>query len=92
MFGIQPQPLSKSNAYAEGGVTQASNGGTSTGCDLATNMVLRGAVGALTGAAVATKGKEGLWAAAGFFVGATLGQYGIIGILTAALWKKADEK
>lgn len=91
MFGIQPQPLPKSNLYAEPGAAAPSNG-TSSGCELATNMVLRGAMGALTGAAVATKGKEGLWAAAGFFVGATLGQYGIVGILTAALWKKADEK
>lgn len=61
----------------------------SNGVDLATTMMLRGAVGALTGAACGPKGQTGLWAAAGFFVGSTLGQAGIVSILLAALWKKA---
>jgi hypothetical protein len=57
--------------------------------ELAATMVLRGAVGALAGAAVSKPGQEGLWGAAGFFLGATLGQYGIVGVLAAGLWKKA---
>ena len=56
--------------------------------DLASTMVLRGAVGVLAGAAAAPKGKEGAWAAAGFVVGATFGQVGIVGLLAAALWMK----
>lgn len=59
-------------------------------CDLATTMVLRGAVGALAGAAVAKRGDEGTWASAGFFLGAALGQYGIVTVLAAALWKKME--
>jgi len=59
-------------------------------CDLATTMVLRWAVGALAGAAAARKGTEAVWASAGFFLGAALGQYGIVTILAAALWKKAE--
>jgi hypothetical protein len=57
--------------------------------ELATTMVLRAAVGALAGAAVAPKGREGAWAAAGFFSGAVLGQVGIVAVLGIALWKKA---
>jgi hypothetical protein len=55
---------------------------------LSTTMVLRGAVGTLIGAAVAPKGSEGLWGAAGFVMGATLGEVGIVGIAFAALWRK----
>lgn len=58
--------------------------------ELATTMVLRAAVGALAGAAVAPRGREGAWAAAGFFSGAVLGQVGIVAVLGIALWKKAD--
>lgn len=57
--------------------------------DLASTMVLRGAVGVLAGAAVAPKGAEAIWAAAGFVAGATLGEVGIVGLLAAALWRKA---
>ena len=57
--------------------------------DLATTMVLRGAVGTIIGAAVAPEGKEGLWAAVGFAMGATIGEVGIVGVALAALWRKA---
>lgn len=66
----------------------ASSPATST--ELATTMVLRGAVGTLIGAAAAPKGREGIWGAAGFVLGVTLGQMGIVAIATAALWKKVD--
>ena len=56
---------------------------------LATTMMLRGAVGTLIGAAAAPPGKEGLWGAAGFVMGATLGEIGIVGVAFAALWRKA---
>lgn len=56
---------------------------------LATTMVLRGAAGCIVGAAVAPVGKEGLWAAAGFAMGATVGEVGIIGVALVALWRKA---
>jgi hypothetical protein len=59
--------------------------------DLSSTMVLRGAVGVLAGAAVAPRGYEAIWAAAGFVAGATLGEVGIVGLLAAALWKKAGE-
>lgn len=59
-----------------------------TSGQLATTMMLRGAVGVVIGAAVAPKGNEGLWAAAGFAMGATVGEVGIIGIALAALWRK----
>jgi hypothetical protein len=58
--------------------------------ELATTMVLRGAVGTLIGAAAAPKGREGIWGAAGFVLGVTLGQMGIVAIATVALWKKVD--
>ncbi len=57
--------------------------------DLASTMVLRGAVGVLAGAACAPRGSEAIWAAAGFVAGATLGEVGIVGLLAAALWRKA---
>jgi len=56
---------------------------------LATTMVLRGAVGTLIGAAAAPAGSEGAWGAIGFVMGATLGEIGIVGVALAALWKKA---
>lgn len=56
---------------------------------LATTMVLRGAAGCIVGAAVAPVGKEGLWAAVGFAMGATVGEVGIIGVALVALWRKA---
>lgn len=59
--------------------------------DLSSTMVLRGAVGVLAGAAVAPRGAEAIWAAAGFVAGATLGEVGIVGLLAAALWKKAAD-
>lgn len=60
---------------------------TSSG-ELATTMVMRGAVGTLIGAAAAPKGSEGVWAAAGFVSGALFGEIGIVGVALAALWKK----
>lgn len=57
--------------------------------DLASTMVLRGSVGVLAGAAVAPKGEEAVWAAAGFVVGSMLGEVGLVAMLAAALWKKA---
>ena len=57
--------------------------------DLATTMVVRGAVGTLVGAACATPGNEGAWGALGFVVGATFGEIGIVGVALAALWRKA---
>lgn len=64
--------------------------GTLSSDQLATTMVLRGAVGVVIGAAVAPEGREGLWAAAGFAAGATAGEVGILGIALAALWRKAS--
>jgi len=56
---------------------------------LATTMVLRGAVGTLIGAAASPAGQEGVWGAVGFVMGATMGELGIVGVALAALWKKA---
>lgn len=58
--------------------------------DLATTMMTRGAAGTLIGAAVAPAGREGVWGAVGFVMGATLGEMGIVGIALAALWGKAQ--
>jgi hypothetical protein len=60
--------------------------------DLASTMVLHGAVGVLAGAAAAPRGSESLWGAAGFVVGATLGQIGLVGLLAAALYMKAGAR
>jgi len=60
--------------------------------ELATAMVLHGAVGTLIGAAAGPKGHEGLWGAAGFVMGAMLGQVGIVGIAFAALWQKGSAR
>lgn len=57
--------------------------------ELATTMMTRGAAGTLIGAAVAPPGKEGVWGAVGFVMGATLGEIGIVGVALAALWGKA---
>jgi hypothetical protein len=62
----------------------------STG-ELATTMVLRGAVGTLIGAAVAPRGNEGIWGTAGFVSGALLGDWGIVALSLMALWKKTDK-
>ncbi len=58
--------------------------------ELAVTMLLRGAAGALAGAAAGPRGREGIWGIAGFVAGVTAGEIGIAGILAAALWKKAD--
>jgi len=58
--------------------------------ELATTMVVRGAVGTLVGAAVAPRNREGIWGAVGFVMGATLGEIGIVGVALAALWRKAE--
>ncbi len=79
-FHMQPRPL--------GAVEPAPP--VANSYELATTMVLRGAVGALAGAAAGPKGREGIWGAAGFVMGTMLGQVGIVGVLLAALWKKAD--
>lgn len=59
--------------------------------DLASTMVLHGAVGVLAGAACAPPGHESVWGAAGFVVGATLGQIGLVGLLAAALYMKVGQ-
>lgn len=56
---------------------------------LATSMVLRGAVGTVIGAAVAPAGQEGRWGALGFAVGAMFGEAAIVGVAVAALWRKS---
>jgi len=43
------------------------------------------------GAACSPKGNEGAWGAAGFVAGATLGQYGIVGLALMALYKKTEK-
>lgn len=58
--------------------------------ELASTMVLRGAVGTLVGAAVAPRGREGLWGAIGFVTGSLLGQYGIVAVAAYALWRKTQ--
>ena len=63
--------------------------GTSGG-ELAAAMVLRGAFGTLVGAACSPRGSEGAWGSAGFVAGATLGQYGIVGLALMALYKKTE--
>lgn len=63
--------------------------GAASAGELATSMVMRGAVGTLIGAAAAPKGGEGVWAAVGFVSGALFGEIGIVGVALAALWKKA---
>lgn len=63
-------------------------GEPTTQSELATTMVLRGAVGTVIGAAVSPKGSEGIWGAIGFGMGAILGEMGILGVALAALWKK----
>lgn len=55
---------------------------------LATTMMMNGAAGCLVGAAASPKGQEGIWASIGFVMGATLGEFGIVGVALAALWKK----
>lgn len=70
------------------GDAQAEQAATTAG-QLATTMVLRGAVGTLVGAAASKPGSEGVWGAVGFVMGATMGELGIVGVALAALWKKA---
>ena len=55
---------------------------------MATTMITNGAAGCLVGAAASPRGQEGVWAAIGFVMGATLGEFGIVGVALAALWKK----
>ena len=64
-------------------------GPAATSGELATTMMVRGAVGTLIGAAVAPRSREGIWGAVGFVMGATLGEIGIVGVALAALWRKA---
>jgi len=59
--------------------------------ELATTMMMRGAFGVLLGAAVAPRGREGVWGAAGFVVGTVLGQPGILAMALASLWQKAQK-
>lgn len=80
MFGQLPTPTPLSpSTVATGSSTQ-----------LASTMVLRGAVGVLIGAASAPRGREGAWGAAGFVAGAMLGDVGIVAVAAAALWMKAE--
>lgn len=60
--------------------------------ELATTMLMRGAFGVLLGAAVAPRGREGIWGSAGFVVGTVLGQPGILAMAMAALYQKASSK
>jgi len=83
MFG-QDATTSPATVVAPAAAPAVSSG------ELATSMMLRAAVGALAGAAGAPRGREGVWGVAGFFLGATLGQVGIVAVLGAALWKKAE--
>ncbi len=78
-------------AYGDGPASPSSSMSVVGTGELATTMVLRGSVGVLIGAAAAPKGKEGVWASAGFVSGALLGQWGIIGLALMALWKKTDK-
>lgn len=67
-------------------------GGETVGSgELATTMMMRGAFGVLLGAAVAPRGREGIWGAAGFVVGTVAGQPGILAMALAALWQKAQK-
>ena len=63
---------------------------TETG-ELATTMMMRGAFGVLLGAAVAPRGREGIWGAGGFVMGTVLGQPGLLAMALAALWQKAQK-
>lgn len=67
------------------------SGSTMESGELATTMVMRGAFGVLLGAAVAPRGREGIWGAAGFVVGTVLGQPGILAMALASLWQKAQK-
>lgn len=88
MLSLGATPITQ--AAVQSGIAPAvTPNGQQTQGELATTMVLRGAVGTLIGAAVAPRGREGIWGAAGFVLGVTLGQTGIVAIATAALWKKA---
>jgi hypothetical protein len=83
-------PFGQADAAAEQAAAaspDASNVAASSG-ELATTMVLRGAVGTLIGAAASPAGQEGIWGALGFVMGATLGEIGIVGVALAALWRK----
>lgn len=96
MFGIQPQPEVKPFLAKEGESNASGQYVPSEGSGLATEMVLRGAVGALTGAlagaAVGNGKNQLLWTTSGLFLGVTLGQYGIVGIMVAAVYQKLQEK
>lgn len=81
------RPLGQQEELAEG--VEVAPSDALTAGDLATTMVLRGAVGTLIGAASAPRGREGIWGAAGFVLGASLGEIGIVGVALAALWQKA---
>ena len=73
------------------GLDAQTNGETVGSGELATTMVLRGSFGVLLGAAVAPRGREGIWGAAGFVVGTVLGQPGILAMALASLWQKAQK-
>lgn len=59
--------------------------------DLASAMVLRGAVGTLVAAAAAPRGREGIWGAAGFVMGTMFDYYGVAATAFAALYQKMGE-
>lgn len=83
-FGqLPPQPLGQLPSVPSEPTEALTSG------QLATTMVLRGAIGTLVGAAAAPPGREGAWGAAGFVMGATIGEIGIVGVAFAALWRKA---
>jgi len=66
----------------------ATDTGAQNNTAMATTMITNGAAGCLVGAAASPRGQEGVWAAIGFVMGATLGEFGIVGVALAALWKK----
>lgn len=74
-----------------GGLGEATAGETVASGELATTMMMRGAFGVLLGAAVAPRGREGIWGAAGFVVGTVAGQPGILAMALASLWQKAQK-
>lgn len=81
-------PLMQAADTVSGGKLPSDEAPCPSDSALSTQMVLRASVGALAGAAVAPKGREGMWAATGFFLGASLGQLGIVGIMLTGVWSK----
>lgn len=56
---------------------------------IASAMVLRGAAGAMVGAASSPRGQEGLYGVVGFAAGTLFGELGILTVAMAALYRKS---